>query len=149
MKEKACALNGSAIGLLQYVDRGCTFWRREKGSSEWRPATAQQVVDAVRDDGLWEISVDGDLLIDPGMRPSVIVYGAQGCGKTRNAEALRQLFKLAYVRDLDPEVGVLPSQGTLFLTTLTPHELYVDRIVDKRFSRCWAFESVMRQIRGE
>lgn len=134
--------------VLRYVDQGLSFEGRAKGSKAWQPVTAQGVIDAITSGKGWEFATVASAGLDPLHRPSVIVYGEAGCGKTWNAEVLRLWFKLAFVRDLDPVVGVLPSVGTLFLTNMTPAQLLAERIVDKRFARCWAFESVMRQIEG-
>lgn len=47
---------------------------------------------------------------------SVIVYGPQACGKTRNAERLRKGFGMDRVID-DWRVGdIIPQRGALVLT---------------------------------
>jgi MoxR-like ATPase len=49
--------------------------------------------------------------------PTVIIYGPQGCGKTRNAEQLRQAFGLERVIELDDgDTQAIPSHGALVLT---------------------------------
>lgn len=56
------------------------------------------------------------------MKPSLIVYGPQRCGKTRNAEKLCQHFGLTRVIELD-EVQrgfVAPPEGALLLTYKDP-----------------------------
>ncbi|KKI15154.1 hypothetical protein XA67_04890 [Comamonas thiooxydans] len=55
-------------------------------------------------------------------KKSVIVYGPQGSGKTRHAEALRQHFLLDTVFDGEEVHGVqeLPASGALILMTHAP-----------------------------
>jgi len=48
------------------------------------------------------------------MNKIVIVFGPPGCGKTRNAEKLRQLFPCKYLYD----GGIIPA-------TLVPETLYL------------------------
>lgn len=49
--------------------------------------------------------------------PTVIIYGPQGCGKTRNAEQLRQAFGLERVIELeDSPSNRIPDRGALVLT---------------------------------
>lgn len=58
-------------------------------------------------------------------RPSVIVYGPPGCGKTRSAQRLMAHFRLTKLVELDDQpVGYkAPRNGTLLLTTKQPSEL--------------------------
>ena len=59
---------------------------------------------------------------------SVIVYGPQGCGKTKNAERLRKHFKMDETCDdeMDPypltkeQVIEFKNGSTLFLTSIDP-----------------------------
>jgi MoxR-like ATPase len=71
--------------------------------------------------------VDRALAARPGALPrtaaSVLVYGPQGSGKTRHAEALRKAFGLVRVCGLE-EPGVRPIHGTLFLSSLSRSELF-------------------------
>lgn len=55
-------------------------------------------------------------------KKSIIVYGPQGSGKTRYAEALRKHFALATVLDCEDIHGVqeLPATGALILVTHVP-----------------------------
>ncbi len=55
-------------------------------------------------------------------KKSVIVYGPQGSGKTRHAEALRKHFALDTVFDGEEVHGVqeLPATGALILMTNAP-----------------------------
>lgn len=80
---------------------------------------------------------------------SFIVYGPQGCGKTRNAEALRKFFKANSVYDdagdiyaeaeSDPE---WKGKNILYLTNIAPpdhlREIASRRIID--------FDSAMSAI---
>ena len=66
---------------------------------------------------------------------SVIVYGPQGSGKTRHAEALRKHFALTTVFDGEEVHGVqeLPATGALILMTHAPERtrraLHIDEAV--------------------
>jgi DNA polymerase III delta prime subunit len=53
---------------------------------------------------------------------SVVVYGPQACGKTRNAPALARYFGLAHWRDLEPGDHA-PARNHLLLTNVDPREL--------------------------
>ena len=55
-------------------------------------------------------------------KKSIIVYGPQGSGKSRHAEALRKHFALATVFDGEEVHGVqeLPATGALILMTHAP-----------------------------
>lgn len=51
------------------------------------------------------------------MNASVIVHGPQGCGKTRNADAMRRHYGLQQVVEADDIAGrTVPSFGALVLT---------------------------------
>ncbi|HSV44205.1 MAG TPA: hypothetical protein VLJ58_00320 [Ramlibacter sp.] len=54
---------------------------------------------------------------------SVVVYGPQGCGKTRHAEALAKYFGLAHWCDWDGARDQRLARGHLILTNLDPREL--------------------------
>jgi hypothetical protein len=67
---------------------------------------------------------------------SVIVYGPAGCGKTRNAEIIRDYFGLDVILDgWEPSDGC-PTHGALILTndyweglyTIIPRKYYKDLI---------------------
>lgn len=51
------------------------------------------------------------------MKRSVVVYGPQACGKTRNAEAMRQAFGLDVIVDDWTWRDPLPDFGALILTS--------------------------------
>lgn len=56
------------------------------------------------------------------MSKSVIVYGPQGCGKTKNASLLRRKFNLQNVIDgWDVNIKI-PREGALVLTNTKPDE---------------------------
>ncbi len=50
--------------------------------------------------------------------PSVVVYGPQACGKTRNSERLRAAFGMSQVLDCGMFIGPVkvPPRGALVLT---------------------------------
>jgi hypothetical protein len=73
---------------------------------------------------------------------SVIVFGPQGCGKHRQAEAMRRYFRLDHVRDLD-EHGVRPITGTLYLTNLSRLELQGRGVIDQHVRRVHSFDEAM------
>lgn len=51
------------------------------------------------------------------MKPTIVIHGPQGCGKTRNAEALRQHYGLDRVIEADERPHqMLPATGALVLT---------------------------------
>lgn len=59
------------------------------------------------------------------MNPSIVVYGPQASGKTRNAKRLCKKFGLSRVIDSFPD-GIesrrdIPAHGTLVLTNLEPN----------------------------
>jgi len=54
------------------------------------------------------------------MNRSVVVYGPQRCGKTRNAEALRRHFGLNRVVDDWDGISDVPAAGALILTNVIP-----------------------------
>ncbi|MGQ4801707.1 hypothetical protein ACUBIP_26235 [Escherichia coli] len=62
------------------------------------------------------------------MPRSVIVYGPQQCGKTRNKEALRQRLGLQTVVEYDEmalsEKRALRGQGVLYLTNASKDQAY-------------------------
>jgi broad-specificity NMP kinase len=51
------------------------------------------------------------------VKPTIVIHGPQGCGKTRNAEALRQHYGLDRVIEADERPHqMLPATGALVLT---------------------------------
>ncbi len=62
------------------------------------------------------------------IKKSVVVFGPQGCGKTRNAEALRVHYGLAHVPDNWNSRDRLPLQDTLVLTHESPAALHLDEL---------------------
>ena len=51
------------------------------------------------------------------MKPSIVIHGPQGCGKTRNAEALRVHYGLDRIIEADERPHqMLPATGALVLT---------------------------------
>lgn len=131
--------------LLAAVDQGLPVERQHKGIDGWRDAQPQDVIDAIAaGDCRWfRVKPDAHRLVVLDSRPSVIVYGPAGCGKSRNAVLLGEYFGLARSRDLDERIGVLPRTGTLFLTTRTPDELIRRGVVDKIFRRMYPFDMVI------
>lgn len=73
-----------------------------------------------------------------GLR-SVIVYGPQGCGKTRNAEALRIHFGLSTVCEADEWKVQPPLTDALILTNATPPD---------EVRRKLSFEEAMARLQG-
>lgn len=76
---------------------------------------------------------------------SIVVYGPQGCGKTRNASAIAKAFGLReIVDDWSPRSAVLKrqSEGTLFLTSepLRPNEFG---------QRVYSFDEAMSRVRKQ
>lgn len=129
--------------LLAAVDAHQPIERQHKGQDGWHRVTEQEACDAVAaGDAAWFRAVVG--MVPVQGRPSVVVYGPQGCGKTRNADALRQHFGLEHVRDLDPLIGVRPAHGTLFLTDLDLDDL----IEGGEARRACAFEVAMQIVEG-
>ena len=63
-------------------------------------------------------------------RPNVMVYGPQGSGKSRHAQALMELFGLDQFEELelmsDEELIRIPPAGALILTNLKPHQVGTD-----------------------
>lgn len=53
------------------------------------------------------------------MNRSVIVFGPAGCGKTANAEALRQHFGMDRIVDGWNGSDAIPAHGALVLTNCT------------------------------
>lgn len=85
---------------------------------------------------------------------SIIIYGPQGCGKTRHAEALRRFFKMDEICDdeMDP-YPLTPTQQAefkagkvLFLTCIHPEDKGYSAS-DKR--RIISFEQAMKAMRNE
>lgn len=75
------------------------------------------------------------------MKTSVIVFGPQACGKTRNAEKLKQHFGLDRVIEHEdyPPNQLLPTTGALILTNRTPPPELPDFIVVE-------FDAAMSQL---
>jgi hypothetical protein len=72
------------------------------------------------------------------MTQSLIVYGPQGCGKTRNAEALREGYGLdRVIEDWDPNRHPYTAQGILYLCVERP------RWARESNQRCLDFLSAM------
>lgn len=71
---------------------------------------------------------------------SVIVYGPQACGKTRNAERLRKGFGLDRVIDDWDGRSEAPERGALVLTNNERAALYFPE------SQRYAFEAAMRAV---
>lgn len=66
--------------------------------------------------------VAGDAMHDAlpkAVAPTVYVYGPQGCGKTRNAEALREFFGCTHVVDNDDTRAII-EDGALYLGVSEP-----------------------------
>lgn len=141
-------LTGQESALLDAVDRGLPVERQHKGIAGWCAAMPQDVVDGIaRGDAQWfRVKPDAHRLVVLDSRPSVIVYGPEGCGKSCNAVVLGRYFGLVRSRDLDERIGMMPRMGTLFLTSRTPDELKVLGIVDKAFRRMYAFDVVIAAI---
>lgn len=57
------------------------------------------------------------------MKPSVIVHGPRGCGKTRHRLALQRHFGLPDVRDDWGPTETPRAFGTLYLTSFEPQGL--------------------------
>lgn len=75
---------------------------------------------------------------------SVIVYGPQGCGKTRDAERMRKYFGLDRVVELDqsptPTFGIV---GDLVLTNLTHGEMLAKKLIDADARRVYDYQQVV------
>ncbi len=55
------------------------------------------------------------------MKPTIVIHGQQGCGKTRNAEALRVHYGLDRIIEADERPRqMLPATGALVLTCCAP-----------------------------
>lgn len=79
---------------------------------------------------------------------SVIVHGPHGCGKTRNAEALRKHFRLGNVVDGLEEVrraNELQPEGTLYLTYINPEQTCRGPVIKALGIRVVAFKDAMQQ----
>ena len=80
---------------------------------------------------------------------SVIVYGPQGCGKTRNADALVKHFGVRESVDLEESLirgSQLKQTGVLYLTSRTPEELISDGFIDRDARRVFSFDEAMRMM---
>ena len=53
-------------------------------------------------------------------KPSILIYGPTGCGKTTNARALADFYGLPYVRDEVMAHTELPMEDTLLLAERVP-----------------------------
>lgn len=69
---------------------------------------------------------------------ALIVYGPQGCGKTRNAEALRKAFGAKRIVD-DWWPGDPAPRGALLLTHADASELPPEAV---------SFDAAMARVRG-
>lgn len=146
---KGCyPLTSQESALLAAVDRGLPVERQHKGIAGWFAAMPQDVVDGIAGGmAQWfRVKPDANRLVVLDARPSVIVYGPQGCGKSCNARVLGMYFGLVRSRDLDERLGMLPRMGTLFLTDRTPDDLIARGVVDKAFRRMYAFDVVIAAI---
>ncbi|HZR35692.1 MAG TPA: hypothetical protein VFA75_09980 [Nevskia sp.] len=72
---------------------------------------------------------------------TVIIHGPQGCGKTRNAEALRRHFKLERVIEDWWDGRRIPAFGALVLTNNSPEPKWGKY-------RVIAFSEAMGALRG-
>jgi len=60
------------------------------------------------------------------MEKSIVVYGPQGCGKTRNAKRIAAHFRLTKIVEADDALlrgEKFIKSGTLYLTCLTKSEI--------------------------
>lgn len=75
-------------------------------------------------------------------KPSIVVYGPMGCGKTRNAERLKKAFGLSIIVD-DWQFGFSKNwsrEGALLLTNQQPPEYFRYLIV--------SFADAMRRVKS-
>jgi NTP pyrophosphatase (non-canonical NTP hydrolase) len=80
---------------------------------------------------------------------SVIVYGPQGCGKTRSAEALMKHFGVGRVMELDEcKQGVkIPVTGVLVLTSMTREDMVKLGTIDQDARRVFSFEEATAMMK--
>lgn len=71
------------------------------------------------------------------MKDSIVIFGPQGCGKTRNAKKLASYFGLTQIVDADDE-GISELRGSALILT----NGYAK--IPPRFRRI-SYESAMRQ----
>lgn len=76
------------------------------------------------------------------MKHSLIICGPQGCGKTRNKEALRKFFGLKHVIDGWHPSQPAPKLDVLMLTLDDFHGL------EKKGVRVMTFFEAMKHLRG-
>ena len=144
MKREA-KLSTRGAELLAAVDEGRIIERQHRGIEGWHVVAPQVAVDAIsHGDEVWFRVQPGTGRSPAIAVPSVVVFGPQGCGKSRYAEHLRKHFGLDHVRDLSHRIGVRPAYGTLFLTASTPADLIATGVIDKLFRRAYAFEHAMQ-----
>lgn len=79
---------------------------------------------------------------------SVIVHGPQGCGKTRNAEALRKHFRLSQIVDEFETLrraNELRPEGTLYLAVHNPEQTCRGPMIKELGIRVVAFKDAMQE----
>lgn len=80
---------------------------------------------------------------------SVIVYGPQGCGKTLNANLMKEHFGLRVVSDIEGRKDhPLAATDFLYLTNMTRDDLVARGYADDHSRRVFAYDDVMAQING-
>lgn len=89
------------------------------------------------------------------MNKSVIVYGPQGCGKTRNADVLMAHFALSRCEDLDEPVRrkyqenrqkLVEETGVLYLTNRTREQMVTKGVIDPDARRVYSFYEAMYEV---
>lgn len=78
----------------------------------------------------------------PKRRPSVVIHGPQGCGKTTHAEALREHFELDEVVDEWDGQSNFPRTGALVVTH-NPNPSAKPNV------RSLQFSAAMREMNGK
>ena len=79
---------------------------------------------------------------------SVIVHGPQGCGKTRNAEALKKHFRLSHIVEefeMLRRANELRAEDTLYLAKIDPKQTCRGPVIKELGIRVVAFKDAMRQ----
>lgn len=95
-----------------------------------------------KNDNVYVSKLANSFLNSPKEEPdSVLVYGPQGCGKTRSSLAIATAFGLRYIKDKWTLSDSVPLKNTLILTSEN-----MERVANV-FKNIMSYEEAMKVVR--